>query len=259
MSTSATRFADVDVSAWIGPYPFREVPHPDPDVLVRVLDREGIRQAWVGWLPSAWHRDPAPGNATLRRALAPHADTLLAAPCVRPDWPGWRHVLSQELERGAACVRAYPAQWGYVPGHTALLELAQACSEARTPLHLTVRVEDLRQRHPLDTAGDLSPAAVRAIARARTGCTLVVSGAGKDFIEEVWWGLTPEERAPLRFDFGWVWGPPEDHFEHLVRTIGPTALVVGSQWPLRLVQQSRALHALLPAPLRAAVRFADVA
>ncbi len=257
MTAIAEHFADVDVSAWIGPYPFRDVPHPDPDVLVRVLEREGVTQAWVGWLPSAWHRDPAPGNANLRRALAAHADTLLAAPCIRPDWPGWHQALLHELEQGAACIRAYPAQWGYGAGSTALLELAHACSAARTPLHLTVRVEDLRQRHPFDTAGDLTPAAVRAIARARTGCTLVVSGAGKDFIEEVWWGLTPEERAPLRFDFGWVWGPPEDHFEHLVRTIGPAALVVGTQWPLRLVQQSRALHALLPAPLRQTLRFTN--
>ena len=27
----------IDVNAFIGPYPFRYVPHPDPEVLVRVL------------------------------------------------------------------------------------------------------------------------------------------------------------------------------------------------------------------------------
>ena len=35
----------IDVNAFIGPYPFRQVPHPDPDVLVRVLDREKIIDA----------------------------------------------------------------------------------------------------------------------------------------------------------------------------------------------------------------------
>ena len=55
----------IDVNTFIGPYPFRHVPHPDPDVLVRVLDREGMRQAWVGHLPSAFYRDPTPGNAAL--------------------------------------------------------------------------------------------------------------------------------------------------------------------------------------------------
>ena len=37
----------IDVNALIGPYPFRFVPHPDPDVLARVLEREGLSGAWV--------------------------------------------------------------------------------------------------------------------------------------------------------------------------------------------------------------------
>ncbi len=255
MTHKAQWFADVDVSAWIGPYPFRDVPHPDPEVLVRVLERERIQRAWVGWLPGVWHRDPSAGNERLRRALAPFAGQLLAAPAVRPDWPGWQRVLSRELEMGVGCIRAYPAQWGYAPGDESLTRLARGCSEAGVPLHLTVRFEDVRQRHRLDSAGDLMAASVRAVARAGTRCTLVISGAGREFIEEVWWGLTPEEQQYLRFDFGWVWGPPDDHFAHLARTVEPSAWVLGSQWPLRLVQQSRALYELLPALLRQSLSF----
>ncbi len=248
-------FADVDVSAWIGPYPFRAVPHPEPEVLVRVLDRERIRRAWVGWLPSAWHRDPTPGNRQLREQIAPWSDRLLAAPAIRPDWPGWEGALARELESGIGCVRAYPAQWGLGPGHPALAQLARRCAEAACPLHITVRVEDLRQRHSMDTAGDVPAATVRTLLRAGTGCQLIISGAGKEYIEEVVWGLTPAEREHARFDFGWVWGPPDDNFAHLVRTIGAERFVVGTQWPLRLVQQSRALHALLPSALRQSLTF----
>jgi hypothetical protein len=163
--------------------------------------------------------------------------------------------LSHELEMGVGCIRAYPAQWGLEPGDASMTRLAGACAEASVPLHLTVRFEDLRQRHRLDSAGDLTAASVRALARAGTRCMVVVSGAGRDFIEEVWWGLTPDERQYVRFDFGWVWGPPEDHFAHLVRTIDATAWQMGSQWPLRLMQQSRALCELLPAVLRQSLSF----
>ena len=52
------------------------------------------------------------------------------------------------------------------------------------------------------------------------------------------------------YDFGWVWGPPDDHFAQLLQTIGPARFVVGTMWPLRLTQQSRALVDLLPAELR---------
>jgi hypothetical protein len=242
-------FAEVDVSAWIGPYPFRDVPHPDPEVLVRVLERERVRQAWVGWLPSAWHRDPAAGNRRLLEALAPWRDRLVPAVAVRPDWPHWERELALGVHAGATSVRCYPAQWGLGAGHPALVRLAGACADAGVVLHLTVRVEDLRQRHAMDSAGDVPAATVRSLARAGTGCRLVVSGAGREFIEEVWWGLTVAERQRVSFDFGWVWGPPEDHFAALVAAIGHDPFVYGSQWPMRLVQQSRALLALLPTAL----------
>ena len=53
----------IDTNAYIGGYPFRHIPHPDPAILARVLEREGLDGAWVGHLPSAFYRDPAPGNA----------------------------------------------------------------------------------------------------------------------------------------------------------------------------------------------------
>ena len=70
----------IDVNALIGPYPFRHVPHPDPATLVRVLDREKIDGAWVGHLPSAFYRDPTPGNAELYAALAPFKPRLRPVP-----------------------------------------------------------------------------------------------------------------------------------------------------------------------------------
>ena len=152
----------IDCAAYIGQYPFRHLPHPEPDVLVRVLEREGLSGAWVGYLPSAWHRDPAPGNDALFAALAPYRQMLKPAPVVRPDWPLWEQTLGDLVNEGAAAIRAYPMQWGVAPHDATLRALALACGELGVPLVLTVRFEDLRQRHPLDVAGDLTAAHVRA-------------------------------------------------------------------------------------------------
>jgi hypothetical protein len=111
---------------------------------------------------------------------------------------------------------------------------------------LTVRFEDLRQRHTLDVAGDLQPAAVRSLARAGPSVRLVVTAASREFIEEVHWGLTAEEQHRVVWDFSWVWGPPEDHLAKLFATIGPGRFVFGSHWPLRLTQNPRANLDLLP-------------
>lgn len=236
----------LDVSCFIGSYPFRHLPHPDPEVLVRVLARERVTSAWVGHLPSAFHRDPSHGNAELFHRLAPHAATLQPVPAVRPDWPGWRAQLRGCVSRGAVAIRAYPPQWGFHPDERAMHHLAAACAEEGVPLILTVRFEDLRQRHSLDVAGDLTPAAVRSIARAGTGARILVTSAGKEFVEEVHWGLTPAERALVWYDFAWIWGPPTDELAQLFRTIGADRFVYGTGWPLRLTQAPRANLDLLP-------------
>jgi len=242
----------IDVSAWIGGYPFRDVPHPEPDVLAeRVLAREGFTGAWVGHLPGAWHRDPSASNRALYRALEPHRDVLIPAPIVRPDWPGWTVTLHEAVERGARSVRAYPAQWGLGARHPALAELAIACGEMGVALHVTVRFEDLRQRHALDGAGDVSAALLRGIARLPgSRCHLVVAGAGRELVEETHWGLTSMEAERVWYDFGWLWGPPEDHFAQMIRAMGPGRLAWGTFWPLRLTQQCRSLIDLLPEDLR---------
>src|SRR3954468_15319527 len=104
----------IDINALIGPYPFRYVPHPDPEVLVRVLEREGLADAWVGHLPSAFYRDPSPGNLQLYTALAPHPQ-LRPVPTIRPDWPKWRERLREARDAGAPAVRAYPGHWAVGP------------------------------------------------------------------------------------------------------------------------------------------------
>jgi hypothetical protein len=241
---SAIRFP-VDVSAWIGAYPFRDLPHPDADVLVRVLHRERIGQAWVGALPAAWHRTAEQANAWLYTQLAPHSDVLLPSPTVRPDWPGFESVLDEAVTRGAPSVRVYPMQLGLGATSPVLPVLASACAERGLVLQLTVRFEDLRQRHPMDTAPDLTAAHIRALVRSDSRVRVIVSGAGKDLIEETHWSLTPAEQQRCFWDWAWVWGPPEDHLEHLIATVGPDRFVFGGYWPLRLIQAPIATASLL--------------
>jgi hypothetical protein len=238
----------IDINALIGPYPFRFVPHPDPEVLERVIEREGLRGAWVGHLPSAFYRDPSAGNPQLYTALTPFTSTLRPVPTIRPDWPDWQSALHVARQAGAPAVRVYPQHWQLAPGDARLAELALACAEARIAVMLTVRFEDLRQRHALDVAGDLQPSAVRALARAGD-VRLIVTAAGREFIEEVHWGLTPVEQRRVVWDFSWVWGPPEDHLAKLFRTIGSGRFIFGTQWPLRLTQNPRANLDLLPTDL----------
>jgi hypothetical protein len=242
----------IDCNALIGPYPFRHVPHPEPEILDRVVQRDGLDGAWVGHLPTAWHRDPSPGNAELFKAVE-KLPRLEPVPTIRPDWPDWESSLREAESSGAVAIRAYPQHWGMGPGDPSMRDLAIAAGEAGLPLMLTVRFEDLRQRHSLDVAGDLTAAAIRHLARAGQSVRLIVTAAGREMIEEVHWGLTPEEQGRVLWDISWIWGPPEDHLAKLFRSIGSKRFVYGTQWPMRLTQTPRANLDLLPADLASVV------
>lgn len=240
----------MDVNVFIGGYPFRHLPHPDPDVLVRVLERERVDGAWVGHLPSAFYRDPYAGNDVLFTALEPYAEVLHPVPAIHPGWPRWRMALRESAERGAVAVRVYPRQWGMAPYDSSLCEMAAACADVGLPMVLTTRFEDVRQRHWLDSAGDLSGAAIRAVVRSNPRVRVLVTCAGRALIEEVHWGLTQQERERLWWDISWIWGPPGDDLAHLFRTVGSRRFIYGSAWPLRLTQTPRANLELLPDDLR---------
>lgn len=242
----------IDVNALIGPYPFRHVPHPDAEILQAVVRRDGLEGAWVGHLPSAFHRDPKLGTQDLFR-MVEKLPLLHPVPTLRPDWPQWELALRDVKANGAVAVRAYPQHWGMGPGDASMRDLAIACGEAKLPLMLTVRFEDLRQRHALDVAGDLTAAHVRHLARAGDSIRLIVTAAGREMIEEVHWSLTPAEQARVLWDISWIWGPPEDHLAKLFRTIGASRFVYGTQWPMRLTQTPRANLDLLPDDLSGAV------
>jgi hypothetical protein len=131
--------------------------------------------------------------------------------------------------------------------------LAAACGAAKLPLMMAVRLEDGRQRHPNDLAAELPAAAVRALIRSDEDVRLVITHADRGFIEEVHFGSTPEEAARLWWDVSWIWGPPEDHLETLLGTIGLDRFVFGTGQPLRIPEAGVAKVDLLElAPARRA-------
>lgn len=238
----------VDVSTFVGAYPFRLVPGARAEDLLRQLDRLRIDRAWVGHLAAPWHRDPRPANAELRRALSPYAARLLPVPTVHPGLPGWEADLAAARAEGAPAVRTYPGQQGLDAAGAEMRALVLAAAEQRTPVVLTDRFEDRRQAHPLDVAPPLPAAALRQLARLSPDARLLVTHAGRSVIEEVHFGLTPSEAETLLWEVSWIWGPPEDHLAALLDAVGDGRFTFGTGMPLRIGDGARAKLDLLDAP-----------
>ncbi len=234
----------VDVNGFVGSYPFRRVPGTSPEALLRAMDRVSIDRAWVSHLPGVFWRDPAAGNPWLY-GTAQRYERLDPVPAVHPGVVGWEAVVSQAREAGAPAVRCDPTYYGIDPVGSDMRALVRACSAEGLPLMQAVRLEDARQRHPNDRAAELPPWAVRALVRSDPGVHLIITHADRPFIEEVHFGSTPEESSRILWDICWIWGPPEDHLETLLRTIGIERFVFGTGQPLRLPENSVAKLDLL--------------
>ena len=222
----------IDVNAFIGAHPFDHFPPAAPRDLLRAMDRVGIERAWVTNLPDVFRADPASGNDSLIDALASEP-RLEPIPAVDPGRPGWRAVV-EGMSRVAVAIRCDPTWHGLDPAGLEMTELAEACGDSQFPLVLAVRLEDARQRDPGDRSPELPPWAVRHLLRSDARVRLVVTHAQRPFIEEVHFGSTPQEAARVWWDISWLWGPPEDQLQLLVRTVGAERLVFGTGQPLRL-------------------------
>jgi uncharacterized protein len=234
----------IDVNSFLGAYPYRRVPGTSVKALLAGMDRTGIDQAWVTHLPGIFWRDPTEGNDWLLATAAAEA-RLRPVPAVHPGITGWETIVRDAWESGFPAVRADPTFYGIDPSGPGMKSLAAACGGAGVALVLAVRLEDGRQRHPNDRADELPPWSVRALLRSDPAVRLLVTHADRPFIEEVHFGSTPEEARRIWWDISWVWGPPEDHLQTLVRTVGASRFVFGTGQPLRLPENGVAKLDLL--------------
>ena len=132
-----------------------------------------------------------------------------------------------------------------------------AAAAARLPVVLTVRFEDSRQRHPIDTVPEPTAAGIRALARLDEQVRLVVSHADRALLEEVHFGLTAVEARRVLWDIAWLWGPPEDHLAHVVRGVGAARFVLGTGMPLRLGETAMVRLELSDLPEGATARILE--
>ncbi len=234
----------IDVNTFLGAYPFRDIGEWSTATLIQEMEQFGITESWISWLPGVFWRDPAAGNAHLYLA-AREEPRLRPVPAVHPGMPGWDEVLGDAVALHAPCIRCDPTFYGLAPHGPEMTSLLAITADQKLPVMMAVRLEDVRQRHPNDQIPDLTPATVRSIIRSHPRTRLVITHADREFIEQVHFGATPDEASRILWDISCIWGPPEDHLELLLRTVGIERFTFGTGTPLRLAETSLAKLDLL--------------
>lgn len=224
----------IDSACWLGPYPFRHVPHHDADGLLRWMDRHEISQAVVSSLPAVFHRDPQPANTELARWVAPHRDRLIPCATLHPHFPGWRH----DLKRCAADLqmrglRLFPKHAGFTLTDPHTVDLVRSASELGWHTAIPIRLEDRRGRHWMDTALEVTLAEIADLARRVPECELLVIDALG--VENSAFVRDPSlSGARVGFEISRMAAVLQKSIPQLLDRLGPDRLYFGTGMPLKV-------------------------
>jgi predicted TIM-barrel fold metal-dependent hydrolase len=219
----------IDVNAYLGHYPFRQLRNNSATAFVAHLDRNGIDRAVVSSLHAVFYRDAHRGNEELFAETRAHASRLIPVATVNPKYVGWERDLTESVEQWKMeVVTLLPEHHGYrlsdAQGRAALDRIAGY----GLPVLLTQRLEDRRQRHAFDGAEDLQLNAVLEVAQAYPRLKfMLVNWAGLDGKRLVDAGL----KGRCLIDFARLQVVFRKDVPKLIETMGVESIAFGSHAP----------------------------
>ncbi|TMV43597.1 hypothetical protein FE783_34965 [Paenibacillus mesophilus] len=137
----------IDLTAFIGQWPTRLQIRMDTAELSAMADRFGLEGVCVSHIASIFGFDTRSGNEALFKETSDDG-RLWPFAILDPTEPGWELELDWAIREGARGVRLVPGYHCYSLLHPEASRFAHAVAAAGLPLHVCVRLEDERLRHP---------------------------------------------------------------------------------------------------------------
>lgn len=227
--------AIIDVNAYLGHYPFRAV-DGSLDGAIKYMDRHQISAMIVSSLDAVFYRDCQSGNDELARALAARGDErLIPAAVINPAYPGAEDDLTRcQNQYNMKVVRLHPAHHGYALSSPEAIALGRRAAGMGMIIHLPLYLENIRQRHWLDT-GDVIE--IEDIAEFITACPeadIIISGLPSAGAADRLLGI--ERPGKLLIDFARLdvfSCAPGSNMLPLIEKYGASHFAFGSGYPLQ--------------------------
>ncbi len=147
----------VDMSAYLGHWPFRRLRHNTAGGLLALMDRAGIDLACASSASAIFYKNSQAGNEELAEQIAPHRDRLIPFAVINPTYADWEHDLAVCADEfGARGLRLYPNYHNYSLADACCNELIAAAAERDLVISIPIRQIDQRQRHWLIEVPDVA-------------------------------------------------------------------------------------------------------
>jgi predicted TIM-barrel fold metal-dependent hydrolase len=227
-----------DVNTYLGRFPFRAAGCSTPEELAGYLSEGGVEKAVVSNIEAVFHRCPQDANIALSESLRPFRQFVPAC-VINPKYPGWKQDFLTCAEKlGFRVLELYPYYHGYYLDDPGCLELLDLCAALKMPVLLPCAVENLRQRHHLDTRRNLEIDEVyRALSKAADTDIIIANGDGAGFAKALK-PLLNLRGGRVYYDFARL-EPFDGSTDTLLADAGENRVVFGSVAPLQYVEPQR--------------------
>jgi len=170
----------IDVNAYLGHWPFRQLRHNTAAGLLRLMDKHGIDMAVVSSASAIFYKNSQAGNEEVNKEIRRHTDRLIPFAVINPTYSDWEYDLGVcHEEFGAHGLRLYPNYHNYALGDNCCAELVDAATARGMLISIPIRATDSRQRHWLINVPDVQLNDVAALVRKCPKATFIlVNGAG---------------------------------------------------------------------------------
>jgi len=170
----------IDVNAYIGHWPFRQLRHNTASGLLRLMDGNGIDKAMVSSINAVFYRNCHAGNEELYQSAKNHRDRFITFATLNPKYAGWKDDLKQcREEYEMSGIRMLPQYHDYKLSDDEAIEMINMVTGMKMVISLPIRMEDRRQRHWLDKVSDLQLSEIEsAMKPCREARFIILNGRG---------------------------------------------------------------------------------
>ncbi len=223
----------IDVNAYLGHWPFRQLRHNTTEGLLEIMERYSIDKALVSSINAIFYKNCHSGNEELFAQTKAHRNHLIPLATLNPMYPGSADDFAQCVEEfDMKGLRLFPHYHNYKLTDDVSLNLIHEATRRGMLVAIPMRVVDRRQRHWLDNVRDLTLAEMEEIVRRCPDTTFIfTNGSGWENSQLV----KDEFFASCNFliEISRLTSVLQSSIPRLVDSLGPTKLAFGTGMPFK--------------------------
>jgi len=144
----------IDINAYVGHWPFRQLQYNNCDDLLKRMNKYGVDISVISNLNGVFYKNTQSANRELYnepKSNRSFSNRFIPFAIINPIYAGWKNDFKESVDKfRMKGLRLYPKYHDYEITDPALVELVKMARDHDIPVAFTIRMVDSRQRSWMD-------------------------------------------------------------------------------------------------------------